>query len=521
MAVFNQDKREKNILRSSVVGTGCNILNMVMAFIYRTVFIYILSASYLGVNGLFTNILTLLSLAELGITTAITYRVYEPISRGDVQQVGKLLYFYKWIYRIIAIIVFAIGMSLFPFLSFFIKEANEIPADVNLQVVYLLYLFQSVSSYFFVYKLTILTADQREYLRIIINTIAKFANYVFQIITLLIWRNFSLSLLVAIVTNVTINFVSSLWVTQRYRAVFQTRQLPDRELRINIYKDMIGGGCHRIGSVILTSTDNLVLSKFAGLVATGLYSNYSLIIYSLKVIVQQLIGNATASFGNARVQLNDEENYILYKRMLFINLTVSSFCTVCLFFLIDDFIRFWLGADMLLGQLTVIVLCIQFYLDTGRIVTDSYIHGCGLFVKDRIRPFIEAALNIVISVLMVLSLGVAGVFIGTIVSFMLTAFWRAPHILCKYGFHRSSIEFWGLYGRHALFTVGMCSLVLVCKSALSFTVSNLGIWLMEAILVALLYVLIFWIVFARTEEITYMKIFITRIISRIKSHKAN
>ena len=161
--MFNRESRKKNVLRASFVGATCNLINTILGFIYRTIFIKVLSSSYLGINGLFSNILQILSFADLGISTAIVYRFYEPISKNDVTKVGQLMNFFKKVYNGVASIILVAGLSLLPFLNQFIKESSEIPSDINLQEVYLLFLLQTLSSYLFVYKQTILSADQKQY----------------------------------------------------------------------------------------------------------------------------------------------------------------------------------------------------------------------------------------------------------------------------------------------------------------------------------------------------------------------
>lgn len=140
--MFNHESRTKNVLKASFVGATCNLLNTILGFIYRTIFIQILSSNYLGINGLFSNILQILSFADLGISTAIVYRFYEPISKNDIAKVGQLMNFFKKVYMSVATVILVVGVSLLPFLNFFIKDSGEIPQDINLQVVYLLFCFR-------------------------------------------------------------------------------------------------------------------------------------------------------------------------------------------------------------------------------------------------------------------------------------------------------------------------------------------------------------------------------------------
>lgn len=266
---------------------------------------------------------------------------------------------------------------------------------------------------------------------------------------------------------------------------------------IAVLRDMAAGGCHRLGAVILAGTDSLVLSRFVGLTAAGLYANYALITSALKTLLLQMLGSGTASFGNARVELSREENHALYRRMLTVNLALSGLCSFCLYVLLNDFIRLWLGEEMILGEATVLVLCVQFFLDTGRIVTDSFVHGCGLFVKDRVRPFIEAAINLTVSIVLAMRYGVAGVFGGTIISFVLTAFWRAPLLLHRHVFGQGLRSYWRSYLECLALTV-ICAAIYRCMP-IPTAADWLG-WIGRGVLCAAGYSLAFLLVFGRSEE---------------------
>lgn len=454
--MFNQESRTKNVVKASFIGTGCNLVNTVLGFIYRTIFIQVLSSNYLGINGLFSNILQILSFADLGISTAIVYRFYEPISRNDVKKVGQLMNFFKKVYIGVASIIFVVGVCLLPFLNFFIKDTAEIPHDINLQVIYLLFLFQTLSSYLFVYKQTILSADQKQYIASLIQTLITLARYVLQGLILVVTHKYIWTLVISISLNLLLNFVFSEWVSRMYKEVFSIKESISKEETKRIFDDTKATLCHKIGGMVLSSTDNIVLSRYVGIIATGLYSNYSMILSSLSVVMNQVFGSFTSSLGNAHVEQKIEQKYVSYRRLLFGNLWITSVCTVCLYNLLNDFIMIWIGSDMLLGKLTVIVLCIQFFVETARIISMSYTNGCGLFVRDKIRPIIEAIINLIVSIAITKIFGIAGVFIGTIVSHLFTVFWREPYLLYRYEFNKSMKEYWKYYSISALSTMVAC-----------------------------------------------------------------
>lgn len=514
MSSFNQNSRTKNVLQSSITGSVCNVINSLMGFVYRTIFLHYLSEEYLGINGLFSGILQFLSLADLGITAAITYRFYEPINKNDVEKVGQLLRFFKNVYRVIAAVIFVVGMVLLPFLNFFINDASEVPADIDLKVIYVLFLLQTLSSYLFAYKQTILTADQKQYIVSLFQTGIVLVRYIVQIVSLVAWKNFTVTLIIGISTTILSNFIISLWVTRTYPEVFQVKENLPKEDRQAIYSDTKATMLHKIGGTVLTATDNVVLSKFSGLAVVGYYSNYSLIISSISSILSQLLSNFTSSLGSAHVALNKESGYAVYKRMLFLNLWISSMFTVCVYALINDFITIWVGERMLMDQFTVFVLCLQFYLQINRKITTSYIDGCGLFVKDRFRPLIEAGINLVVSIVLVKEIGVAGVFLGTAVSCLATVFWREPYILFKYEFGKSTLEYWKMYGEFAVLTVVFVVLFGMLKTNLiTFDTTIVG-WLLQAVCCVVLFNVAAVLVFFRKSEFKFYLDFAKRVLRR-------
>ncbi len=213
---FNNHNRIRNSSVNAITGLINNIISLLMSFVFRTVFIKILTEQYLGINGLFANILNLLSFAELGIGTCITYRLYKPISQDDPVRVAMLMDFYKKIYRIIALLVLVIGLCLMPLIKFFIKDLNEIPADVNLYFVYFLFLLNNVTSYFFNYRLNLTIADQKSYKNNIFNVIKILLLNAVKMIVLVLSKNFTLILIVEISLQLTLNFVYSLLVKRQY-----------------------------------------------------------------------------------------------------------------------------------------------------------------------------------------------------------------------------------------------------------------------------------------------------------------
>ena len=443
--MFNERSRKQNIINTAIISGLSNIINVLLQFIYRTVFIFFLSKEYLGIEGLFTNIIQVLSLTEMGIGTVISYRLYSPIKMKDTRAIAALMNFYKKVYRSIAIIVGIIGTVLIPFLPYLIKDTSEVPSDINITFVYVLFLIQSISSYFFAYRQTLLAADQKydklsKYL-LVSNVIKVCA----QIIILAISHDYVSSLIVSIIINVISNVIIGIAVKRQYEEVFLYKDTISKEEKNTIIADTKSMMCHKVGGVILGSTDNLILSAFVGIGQLGIYSNYSLITGSVQKMMGQILGNFTSSIGNAHVSSDSEQKYDMYYKLLFLNLWIASVVTGCLFIVIKPFIIWWQGADMVFDIATTVVICICFHYNIARIINMTYINGCGLFNKDVIRPIIQSAINLVVSIVLVKLIGIPGVFIGTIISNVCTVFVREPFLLYKYEFKRSVIEYWKLF----------------------------------------------------------------------------
>lgn len=515
--VFNEGSRGSNILKTSSIGAFSTISITLISFVYRTVFIYILSANYLGIEGLFSNILKLLSMAELGITTAIVYRFYKPISENDIEKVGQLMRFFKRVYGLIALTITTVGLSILPFLNYLIKDISEVPADINIYITYLLYLLMQVSTYLFSYKLTILTADQKQYIVSLFNVAVKTLTCVAQIIILIIWKNFVLSLAINIVTTLTLNILMSIYVEKQYKEVFKIKTMLPVDERKQIYKDTFATLCHKVGGIIANGTDSIIISSFIGITVAGIYSNYHMIIYSLITIMQQVTGNFTASLGNAAVEKTGREQFEDFKKLFFVTLWISSYITTCVYLLIDKFILAWTNNEnMVLDRFTVVTITFMLFIEIIRYIMHSYINCNGLFIKDKIRPLIEALINLVVSIILVQKIGLAGVFIGTIISKLLTCTWREPYLVFKNVFKVRLRNYWKM-----LFSFLFVSIItgkLIKKVTLMpifVYKTTLFTWLIEAVIYSIIINLVLVLVFGRTKEFKFFKSKITKITNKL------
>lgn len=488
---FNHNARAGNILKASLISALCNIINVFMGFGYRTIFLHFLSVEYLGLSGLFANILNLLSLAELGITTSISFRLYDPVSRDDVKKVGELMRFFKRIYSLIAATVIGLGLLFLPFVKTLIKDTAEIPPDIHIYGIYLLFLAQTASSYLFSYRQALLSADQKQYVCSCLNTGVHFFRYSLQTAALILWRAYTVSLVTGILITIILNYMISIWIKETYHPVFQVSSgLTQKEIK-EIYRDTRATLLHKIGGTVLTSTDNIILAKYIGLSVTGLYSNYSMVFSNMTTLVTQIFTSFTSSLGNAHVELEEDARYKLYLRLLFLNFGGVGLITSCLYVLINDFIGLWLGRSMQLDNRTVMALCIQFYLEMARSISCSYTSACGLFARDKARPVIEAVLNIAVSIAAVRRIGLAGIFVGTIISHMATVVWREPLLLYRWEFKKPVSEYWIRYVKNGFITAIAAFITFYIKQTWFDVPVTIMAWIGLGALASFVYAIIF------------------------------
>lgn len=490
--------RTSNSIVNSMTSITTQILTVVMDFVVKTIFIYVLGNEYLGVNGLFSNIITLLSLADLGIGIAIPYSLYKPLANKDENKIKALMNFYKKIYTIIGIIVLVIGLSLTPFLDLFIKERPNIP---HLELIYILFASHSALSYFFVYKRFLIESDQKGYIISKITFACSIGLNIVRVILLLLTKNYILFLFCSIIFVI----IQNIWYSKKANQLYpyikdKNNEKITSEDKKEIMKNIKALFIYKIGNVAMNGTDNIIISKWIGLITVGIYSNYLLIINSLNNIVSQLFNSITSSIGNLVVTNNNRSKNI-YEKLNFFNFYIYSLCALCLYVLINPFINIWIGEGYLLNNYSAILLSISFYIAGMHAVTNSFRTAYGLFWIAKYRPLIMISLNIIISIILVKPLGVSGVIIGTITSRLLTTAWLDPYIVYVHGFKEKP---WAYYIKYIYyFIIFLVSSITIKYLVDLVKITNIFIWILMAILTFITYNIIIVILFYKKEEFKY------------------
>lgn len=442
---MKNQSRTKNVTVNSMVSLLCQVLNLLLNFLTRTIFIKILGAEYLGVNGLFSNILTILSFAELGIGNAIVFNLYKPLAQDDKPKISSLMLLYKQAYTAIGLFVLGAGLLVTPFLGVIIKTKPNIPENISL--LYILFLLNTVVSYFFVYKKNIIIADQKNYITLIVTQVTTIARVILQTSFLLLTHNFIAYLIIQIGCTLAENFVCSALADKMYPYLNKSKAepLPKAETK-SIFNDVKALAIYKFGSVILNGTDNILISMLLSVRDVGLVSNYTLLITSANSILAKIIDAFTASVGNLNTESNPKKQYDIFKKIMLISSWIYGFAAVGIYLVSKDFIVAWIGEDYLLGSLVVFAVCFDFYVKGVQAAPYMYRTTLGLFVQGKWAAVIAAVVNLVLSVVLCKLIGLAGIFIATPISRLVSTGIIDPYLIYTRTFKRNVLEYFGMRG---------------------------------------------------------------------------
>jgi O-antigen/teichoic acid export membrane protein len=395
-----------------------------MPFIMRTVMIYVMGAEYLGLNSLFTSVLHVLNMAELGVGSAMTYSMYEPISKDDTKKIDALMKLYRTYYRIIGGVVFAIGMMLIPFLPKLIK--GNVPSDVNIYVLYLLNLLATVLSYWlFAYRNSILNAHQRGDISSKVYILTDTIKYVLQLFAIVLLHNYYYFVIAILLVQIMHNVICAIISCKMYPMYKPEGKLESSE-KAAINKRIRDLFTSKLGMVIVNSADNIVISAFLGLQMLAIYQNYYYLISAIIGIMSIIYTSCLAGVGNSLITETTGKNFRDFKRLTFIICWIAGFCTVCFLCLFQPFMELWMGKDLMLEYSAVITFAIYFLIYEINTLFNMFKDAAGIWHSDRFRPLVTALSNLVMNLLLVNVWGIYGVLLSTVFS---TLFVGMPWLL--------------------------------------------------------------------------------------------
>lgn len=504
--------RLENSAKNIKVAWLMHVIHVFGQFISRTVIIMVLSVEYVGLSGLFSNVLSMLSLAELGIGEAIVFSLYAPIANGKKREINAIMAFYQKVYIFVGVFILVVGISLTPFIENLIKGVPDIP---NIHLIYILYVINSATSYFFSYKATFIKANQKNYIVTINDELFNIASIVLRAILLIITKNYILFMVLGIIILLLQNINITIIANKKYPYLKEKNtEKISKEVFAQIKKNTMAMVLHKVGSIIVFATDNVIISKFLGLVSVGLYSNYYTLTSALTAFINKFFTAISASVGNLAVSESIEKQEQTLFKVMFINFWLYTFACCGLFALLNPFISgIWLGQEYVFGMTVVFLIILKNYFTGMRKAAQTFKNAKGLYWYNKYMPLYESLINLITSIIFVKYFGVAGVMLGTIISSLTTCVWIEPHVLYKYGFKKSAkgyvkkyIQYLFVFLIDLALSWGVCEgiEVLLRGTGELRTLQTISIFVLQLIGVVVISNAFLWVIYRKSDEYRYL-----------------
>ena len=479
-------ERTKNASRNIVFGVLLKAYQILVPFLMRTAMIYLMGVQYLGLNSLFTSVLQVLNLAELGVGSAMVYSMYKPIAEDDNTTICALMKLYRTYYRVIGLVIAVVGCSLTPFIPYLIK--SDVPAGINIYILYLLNLAATVLSYWlFAYKNSILQAHQRVDVVSKVTLVTSTIQYGLQLFVLWAFHNYYLYVIVMLATQALTNIVTAVCADKLYPRFKPKGDIPKEDIkRINQrIRDLFTA---KLGGVVVNSADTIVVSAFLGLTVLAVYQNYHFIITSIIGFVTVIFLSVTAGIGNSLVVETKEKNFSDLLKFTFIICWISGICSCCFLNLFQPFMEIWVGKDLMLGFSAVVCFVVYYYVYEVNQLLNTYKDAGGIWHEDRFRPLVTAIANLCMNLLMVNYIGIYGIILATVLSMFIVGMPWLIHNLFSTLFPRKYMAsylkklFFYIFvsGISAVLTVCICNFVnfnpwltLIIRGVICFIVPNI------------------------------------------------
>lgn len=506
---------KKNI----IFGYLGQIMTALMSFVLQHLFIRYLAKEYLGVNGYYTSVLSILNMAELGIGTALIYSLYGPVARGDKEKIKSYMQMYRKTYRFIGCIVCIVGLILVPFIKYLVKPSIDTLTYTDLTIFYLIFLFNTVSSYFVAYKYSIAIAEQKNYIQNNVITITKIVSVTVQIAVLAVTKNFLLFLIADAVIQLLQKIVVSVYLDRMYPILKEKNIEPlSKEETDEIWTKTKALALHKIGDGARLQTDAMIIGKVLGMGVQGAVSNYNMVINTVSNFANIIFNSAISGFGNLIATDTKEKQYNTFKTYKFLASWIYGFSAVGFLLLMNSFVDLFVqfaGKDpeeWILAPWAVYLIIIDYYFKGERIVLSNYKTAAGVFEQDKYLAIIQGVVNLVLSIWLVnTSLGITGIYVGTVVSGLIANITK-PIIIYRTCFDKSVVGYFVDMFKHLL---AFGAVLIACwgiKRYVMPEVTLLGFIIM-VVIITVVFNGVYLILYERTEEFKYL-------LGKIKARKA-
>ena len=506
--------RTKNSMFNMIASFGSQIVMILLGFLSRTIFINSLGAEYLGINGLFTNILSIISLAESGIGSSIVYSLYKPVSENDEEKILVLMNIYKKAFKVIGLIIFILGISIMPFIKPMMKGHSNVS---NIYLIYFIFVFNSSISYLFSYKISFLNVCQKNYVVTSITTGFSVLATLSKMLILYFTQNYILYLIVDSIITITTQITVSRKADKIYPYLKKkTEKKLDSETKEGIVKNIKALIVHNIGGKAVFGTDNLLISSFVSVVLVGIYDNYLIFINLCRNLINTVFNALEHGMGDLIAEGDKDKIYSVYRSINFCVFWLNSFFAIGMFVCLEPVMNAWLGDKLLIGQPVVAVLMISFYISGMRRSINIVKIKAGIFHEDRFAPLFEAGINLGSSIILVKFLGISGIFIGTILSTLFVPFWIAPKLVYRKVFEMSPIEYFKEYIIYSI--IALITAIITYFTCSLIPTESIALVGVRVIIAGIIPNIIYIIIFHKTEEFKYLLgVADTMVISKIKA----
>ena len=442
------ESRTKKSLRNVSYNFINQMVMLLTRFINRSVFIQVLGVEYLGISGLFSDILQMLSMADLGFSTAMVFSLYKPLAENNEEKIASLIGFYRKVYHVIAIFISLIGIGLVPFLKYLVNLEEDLP---YMEIYYLFFLANTVASYLVVYKTSILTADQKGYISAKINSTSNLLRTIVMTVFLYVTKNYFVYLTLQVIFTYGTNYYVSHQAEKLYPYINKKVTLKSNESK-SIIKNVKSVFIYKLSGVLVTASDNTIISVLVGTVWVGYYSNYGLVVNQLINFFNTLFSSLSASVGNLVISEDNNKRFEIFNVLQTASMIICSICTVCIYLLMSDLIKVWLGENYLLPNSVLLAVAVNFYFASVVMPIWTYREATGMYQKTKYAMLATAIVNLILSVILGKIVGLAGIIIATTIARLVTYFWYEPRILFKEYFNKSCFIYFKQIGINVLLT---------------------------------------------------------------------
>lgn len=496
-------------------GLSGYVINTLLGVVCRMIFTRVFTADYLGVNGLFSNVIGMLSLAELGIGSAIVYALYEPLAKNDTAKIATLVKFYGKCYRVIGLVVFAVGLALMPFMDLIITEKPDIAENYN--VIYLILLFNTASTYFFSYRSSLLVAAQKNYIITFFNNIMVIVQNIVQMVIILSFKSYIGYLLVSAIGIFVTNVYSYVVTQKHYPFIKDTKNAAalQKDEKRSLVRNVRALTLNRIGGILVNSTDNIIITYFSNLASVGLLSNYTLLSSVVSSALNITFTSLNASVGNHNVSESKEKKLLMFNSINLANFWLYGWSAIGFFVLATDCVKLMFGEGYILSLSIPLVVAVNYYIVGMQNAVWTYSNTHGLFHQIRYIPIITAIINLTASFALGKMWGLFGILFATIIARLFTSVWHSPYIVFKYVF---GLPFKEYLKKYIFYAVVLAVTGTLCWFVCSFVnISPVVNVIVKFIICCVIPNAVFFTLFGKKEEFRILLGFVQGVLDGIKS----